>query len=195
LDLKAPDNVPRWLAQLGIAVGRRFGSIDEWAARRPWEAVHAAMQDELADLSWTELCFGTAFLAAGSRGSRLRRYVNPAAGGSRTPAQDSCDSAQLRGSRSKDRTCVLVASAGARRDPSGRAPRTWPGRRRRANRPVGYQPRHGNPRVPRPRAGGPAREDAGAVPGGGLPGAGQVRLPERRRRGRRAAGPARPHRV
>jgi demethylmenaquinone methyltransferase/2-methoxy-6-polyprenyl-1,4-benzoquinol methylase len=73
LDLKAPDNVPRWLAQLGIAVGRRFGSIDEWAARRPWEAVHAAMQDELADLSWTELCFGTAFLAAGSRGSRLRR--------------------------------------------------------------------------------------------------------------------------
>ena len=73
LDLKAPDNVPRWLAQLGIAVGRRFGSIDEWATRRPWDAVHAAMQDELADLSWTELCFGTAFLAAGSRGSRLRR--------------------------------------------------------------------------------------------------------------------------
>ena len=73
LDLKAPDNVPRWLAQLGIAVGRRFGSIDEWARRRPWDAVHAAMQDELADLSWTELCFGTAFLAAGSRGSRLRR--------------------------------------------------------------------------------------------------------------------------
>jgi len=73
LDLKAPDNLPRWLAQIGIAVGRRFGSIDEWARRRPWEAVHAAMQDELADLSWTELCFGTAFLAAGSRGSRLRR--------------------------------------------------------------------------------------------------------------------------
>ena len=73
LDLKAPDNVPRWLAQLGIAVGRRFGSIDEWARRRPWDAVHAAMQDELADVSWTELCFGTAFLAAGSRGSRLRR--------------------------------------------------------------------------------------------------------------------------
>jgi len=73
LDLKAPDNTPRWLARLGITVGRRFGSIDEWAKRRPWEAVHAAMQDELADLSWTELCFGTAFLAAGSRGSRLRR--------------------------------------------------------------------------------------------------------------------------
>jgi hypothetical protein len=25
------------------------------------------MQEELTDLSWTELCFGTAFLAAGSR--------------------------------------------------------------------------------------------------------------------------------
>jgi hypothetical protein len=27
------------------------------------------MQEELADPSWTELFFGTAFLAAGSRGS------------------------------------------------------------------------------------------------------------------------------
>jgi hypothetical protein len=30
------------------------------------------MQDRLVDLSWTELFFGTAFLAAGSCGSRLR---------------------------------------------------------------------------------------------------------------------------
>jgi hypothetical protein len=37
--------------------------------RRPWEAIRAAMQDTLADLTWTELVFGTAFLAAGSRGS------------------------------------------------------------------------------------------------------------------------------
>jgi demethylmenaquinone methyltransferase/2-methoxy-6-polyprenyl-1,4-benzoquinol methylase len=66
LDLKAPDNAPRWPAQLGTAVARRFGSIDEWIARRPWEALRVAMQAELADLSWAELCFGTAFLAAGS---------------------------------------------------------------------------------------------------------------------------------
>jgi ubiquinone/menaquinone biosynthesis C-methylase UbiE len=69
LDLKVPDHVPRWLAQLGIAVGRPFGSIEEWIARRPWEAVRSAMQDTLSDPSWTELFFGTAFLAAGSRGS------------------------------------------------------------------------------------------------------------------------------
>jgi demethylmenaquinone methyltransferase/2-methoxy-6-polyprenyl-1,4-benzoquinol methylase len=68
LDLKAPDNAPRWLSQLGIALARRFGSVDEWLARRPWDALRAAMEDELVDLSWTELCFGTAFLAAGSRG-------------------------------------------------------------------------------------------------------------------------------
>jgi demethylmenaquinone methyltransferase/2-methoxy-6-polyprenyl-1,4-benzoquinol methylase len=67
LDLKAPDNTPRYLAQLGIALARPFASIDEWLARRPWEAIRAAMQDSLADLSWTELCLGTAFLAAGSR--------------------------------------------------------------------------------------------------------------------------------
>jgi ubiquinone/menaquinone biosynthesis C-methylase UbiE len=67
LDLKAPDNAPRYLAQLGTALGRRDGgSIDEWLARRPWEGVRAAMQAALGDLSWSELCFGTAFLAAGS---------------------------------------------------------------------------------------------------------------------------------
>ena len=70
LDLKVPDNAPRWLAQVGIGLVRPFGSIDEWIARRPWEAIRAAMGDSLADLSWTELFFGTAFLAAGSRGSR-----------------------------------------------------------------------------------------------------------------------------
>jgi hypothetical protein len=48
---------------------RPFASIDEWIMRRPWEAIRAAMQEELADLSWTELFFGTAFLAAGTRGS------------------------------------------------------------------------------------------------------------------------------
>jgi ubiquinone/menaquinone biosynthesis C-methylase UbiE len=70
LDLKAPDNAPRWLAQFGTAVVRPFGSIDEWIGRRPWEAIRAAMQETLADVSWTELVFGTAFLAAGAGGSR-----------------------------------------------------------------------------------------------------------------------------
>jgi ubiquinone/menaquinone biosynthesis C-methylase UbiE len=67
LDLKVPDNAPRWLAQPGIALARPFGSIDEWVGRRPWETIRAAMRERLADLSWTELFFGTAFLAAGSR--------------------------------------------------------------------------------------------------------------------------------
>jgi ubiquinone/menaquinone biosynthesis C-methylase UbiE len=66
LDLKAPDSAPRLLAQLGVALGRPLGSIDEWLERRPWEGIRAAMQDVLGNLSWSELCFGTAFLAAGS---------------------------------------------------------------------------------------------------------------------------------
>jgi len=70
LDVKVPDNTPGWLAQLGTAIVRPFASIDEWIMRRPWEAIRAAMQEELADLSWTELCLGTAFLVAGSRGPR-----------------------------------------------------------------------------------------------------------------------------
>jgi ubiquinone/menaquinone biosynthesis C-methylase UbiE len=69
LDLKVPVNTPTWLAQLGTAIVRNFASIDEWIMRRPWDAIHAAMQQELADVAWTELCFGTAFLVAGSAAS------------------------------------------------------------------------------------------------------------------------------
>ena len=67
LDLKVPDRTPRRLTQLGTAAVRPFASIDEWFMRRPWDAIRAAMQEELTDFSWTELFFGTAFLAAGSR--------------------------------------------------------------------------------------------------------------------------------
>jgi ubiquinone/menaquinone biosynthesis C-methylase UbiE len=59
LDLKLPDHAPRRLAQLGISA--------EWIARRPWETIRAAMEDELVDVSWTELFFGTAFLASGRK--------------------------------------------------------------------------------------------------------------------------------
>ena len=80
LDLKVPDNPPRWLAQFGLALVRPFSSIDEWIMRRPWEAMRAAMPDPLADLSWTELFFGTGFLAAGSRPSRTVDEPPPGSG-------------------------------------------------------------------------------------------------------------------
>jgi demethylmenaquinone methyltransferase/2-methoxy-6-polyprenyl-1,4-benzoquinol methylase len=68
LDLKVPGNTPEWVAQLGTTIVRPFAAIDEWIMRRPWEVIRAAMQEKLADVSWTELFFGTAFLGAGSRG-------------------------------------------------------------------------------------------------------------------------------
>ena len=67
LDLKVPGRTPGWLTQLGTATVRPFASIDDWMMRRPWDAIRLAMQEELADPTWTELFFGTAFLAAGSR--------------------------------------------------------------------------------------------------------------------------------
>ena len=67
LDLKVPDNTPAWLAELGTALVRPFASIDEWVSRRPWEQIRAAMHEEFADMTWTEMFFGSAFLAAGSR--------------------------------------------------------------------------------------------------------------------------------
>ncbi|HKT44927.1 MAG TPA: methyltransferase domain-containing protein [Gaiellaceae bacterium] len=70
LDLKIPGNAPRWLAQLGAATLRPFASIDDWIMRRPWDAIRAVMQEELDDVSWRELAFGTAFLASGARRPR-----------------------------------------------------------------------------------------------------------------------------
>ncbi len=72
LDLKIPDRAPGWLSRLGISMVRTSASPDEWIARRPWETIRAAMQERLAHPSWTELCFGTAFLAAGSGPRNLR---------------------------------------------------------------------------------------------------------------------------
>jgi ubiquinone/menaquinone biosynthesis C-methylase UbiE len=67
LDLKVPGRTPRWLTQAGTATVRPFASIDQWMTRRPWETIRSAMEEELTGVSWTELFFGTAFLAAGSR--------------------------------------------------------------------------------------------------------------------------------
>jgi demethylmenaquinone methyltransferase/2-methoxy-6-polyprenyl-1,4-benzoquinol methylase len=66
LDLKLPDRTPAWITRLGVAAVGSSASLGEWIDRRPWESIHAAMQDSLSDASWTELCFGTAFLATGS---------------------------------------------------------------------------------------------------------------------------------
>ena len=67
LDLKLPDSTPSWLTQLGRTVVRPYADIDQWVVHRPWEVIGAAMREALVDLSWTELFFGTAFLAAGRR--------------------------------------------------------------------------------------------------------------------------------
>ncbi|MBX6749640.1 MAG: methyltransferase domain-containing protein [Micromonosporaceae bacterium] len=69
LDRKIPDAIPSWLARLGTATVRPFAAIDEWITRRPWESIRAAMQEEMSELSWTELSFGSAFLAVGSPGT------------------------------------------------------------------------------------------------------------------------------
>ena len=70
LDLKVPPNTPRWLAQLGTAAVRPF-ALDRGVDGAPSVGGDSRGDaEELADLSWTELFFGTAFLAAGSRRSR-----------------------------------------------------------------------------------------------------------------------------
>ena len=69
LDVKVPDYTPRWLARLGIATVGRTTSLEEWIVRRPWDQIRVAMQETLTDVSWTELFFGVAYIATGSRAS------------------------------------------------------------------------------------------------------------------------------
>ena len=73
LDLKVPVNTPGWIAKSVTAVVRNFASIDEWIMRHPWDTIRDAVTEELADASWTELFFGTAFLVAGSKGTGTSR--------------------------------------------------------------------------------------------------------------------------
>jgi ubiquinone/menaquinone biosynthesis C-methylase UbiE len=77
LDLKIPDNTPRWLTQIGTATVRPFASIDEWTTNRPWDTIRAAIQQELADPTWTEMFFGTAFLATGTRNPQTANTQPP----------------------------------------------------------------------------------------------------------------------
>jgi demethylmenaquinone methyltransferase/2-methoxy-6-polyprenyl-1,4-benzoquinol methylase len=75
LDLKVPDNLPRWLVQLGVATVGRFGALEDWVVRRPWEAIRLAMQDTLEDVSWTELLFGVAYIAVGVGKDRDQKAI------------------------------------------------------------------------------------------------------------------------
>jgi ubiquinone/menaquinone biosynthesis C-methylase UbiE len=67
LDFKLPERSPDWLVQVLLPIVRPFAVTEEVVARRPWEAIRAAMQASLVDGSWIELFFGFAFLAAGAR--------------------------------------------------------------------------------------------------------------------------------
>lgn len=67
LDIKLPQNAPRWLERVGLATLRPFAVTEHWRASRPWDTVRAAMKTQLADFSWCELFFGFAYLAAGTR--------------------------------------------------------------------------------------------------------------------------------
>lgn len=71
LDLKVPDGTPPWMLRFGVAVVPTSAHLDAWVARRPWETIRAAIQDGLDDPSWTQLAFGTAFLAVGSGRRRV----------------------------------------------------------------------------------------------------------------------------
>ena len=72
LDVKLPAAAPRWLTRIGTAAVRPFAAVDQWLMHRPWEAIRDAMQEELSEVTWTELFFGTAFLTAGTRRAESR---------------------------------------------------------------------------------------------------------------------------
>lgn len=67
LDIKAPQDAPRWLELVELAALRPYAVTEELGRSRPWEAIRAAMETHLDDFSWAEIFFGFAYLAAGTR--------------------------------------------------------------------------------------------------------------------------------
>lgn len=68
LDLKRSEHSPGWLVSALLSLVRPFAVNEEVIVRRPWDAIRVAMQASLVECSWTELFFGFAFLAVGTRG-------------------------------------------------------------------------------------------------------------------------------
>ena len=67
LDVKIPDAAPPRLVRLGVATLGRSTALGAWAEGRPWEALRAAMQSALGEVTWTDLFLGGAYLATGTR--------------------------------------------------------------------------------------------------------------------------------
>lgn len=66
LDLKRPEDVPRWLERLGIWITRPFGVTRDLLDRRPWEA----MRRRFPSTFMKEYFWGIAYLCVGtSRGT------------------------------------------------------------------------------------------------------------------------------
>jgi len=67
LDLKIPENWPKWLVSLIVPIVRPFAVTDEWVMRRPWETIQQAAGECLTDLSRSELYLGVSYILGGSR--------------------------------------------------------------------------------------------------------------------------------
>lgn len=63
VDLKEPENWPRWLVKLGIWITRPFGVTLDLTSRHPWES----MQKYLTQVSFENIYFGFAFTATGRK--------------------------------------------------------------------------------------------------------------------------------
>jgi len=67
LELQIPENWPNWMVRAGIWLMSPFAVADEWLERRPWESIQQTMQEQLANVSITEMYFGLTYVIAGMK--------------------------------------------------------------------------------------------------------------------------------
>lgn len=61
LDLKQPDNAPRWLVRLGVNITKPFGVTLDQSNRHPWDSIRKYLSNTI----YKEYYFGFTYLAVG----------------------------------------------------------------------------------------------------------------------------------
>lgn len=67
LELQVPEKWPGWLVDIGVWLMKPFAVTDEWLQRRPWESIQQTMQEQLTDVSITEMYLGLTYIIAGRK--------------------------------------------------------------------------------------------------------------------------------
>ena len=67
IELQVPKFWPSWIVSVAKALMKPFAVTDEWVARRPWETIRSAINEEFDNVEVTERFFGLTYIISGEK--------------------------------------------------------------------------------------------------------------------------------